>query len=492
MRISTRLKLHALTSVLALMVLIPVLFWALHLYHQAMDDNALADEILTELFEYSALRDEYLLFAEDRPRIQWGEKEASLTRLLTLADQQFKGNIPKTILADMRQKFEIASRLFTRLIQVKEVNKNHSDVSPLEQRLLRQQILNASTLYLDATHLQAFTTQKVDQTHQQAFFLTVIIVLVMTLIATINLLTINRSLNAQLEKISHGAEIIAKGNLEHRIVLPGDDELTDLAATLNSMTEKVQLNTLQLKAAHSELEAFSYSVSHDLRAPLRHINGFVELLYKKDLGSFDEKSRHYLQVIADSSRKMGELIDDLLSFSRMGRIEMLRTRVNLTALVSEAQHVLKSHSEGQDIIWDIAPLPSVYGDPVMLRLVLVNLFSNAIKFSHGRAPIRIAISWSQSDNPDETIIAVKDNGAGFDMRYVDKLFGLFQRLHNSEEFEGTGLGLANVQRIIHRHRGRVWAEGVVGNGAAFYFSLPTSKGGMNHGAKNKKNPPGRR
>lgn len=475
MRISTRLKLHALTSVLALIVLIPVLLWALYLYHQAMDDNALADEILTGIFECSTLRDEYLLFAEDRPRNQWGDRKANLDRLLTLADKQFKGKTQKTILADMRQKFDISSRLFSRLIHAKEGKKNNSGESPLEQRLLGQQILNASILYLDASRLQAVTTQRVDLTYQRTLILTVVIVLTMTLIATINLHTINRTLNKQLKKISQGAEIIAKGNLEHRIALQGDDELTALAATLNSMTEKVQLNTRQLQAANSELEAFSYSVSHDLRAPLRHINGFVELLCKRDLGSLDAKSRHYLQVIAASARKMGELIDDLLNFSRMGRVEMLQTRVSLTTLVIEAQLALKSHLEGQDIIWDIVPLPQVYGDPSMLRLVLVNLFSNAVKFSHGKAPIRISISWSQGDNLDEAVFAVKDNGAGFDMRYVDKLFGLFQRLHSYEEFEGTGLGLANVQRIIHRHSGRIWAEGAVGKGATFYFSLPTIK-----------------
>jgi PAS domain S-box-containing protein len=237
------------------------------------------------------------------------------------------------------------------------------------------------------------------------------------------------------------------------------------------LEQKVVDRTAQLAAANKEMEAFSYSVSHDLRAPLRHLAGFVELLNNRAPESLDEKSKHYLTVISDSAQQMGRLVDDLLSFSRMGRAEMMRKQVNFDHLVKEVLGELQTDMKGRSILWKIDPLPEVSGDPSMLRLVFVNLVSNAIKFTRKQPQARIEIGCI-SDNPEEKVFFVKDNGAGFDMRYVDKLFGLFQRLHRTEEFEGTGVGLANVQRIIHRHGGRTWAESSLEGGAIFYFSLP--------------------
>jgi signal transduction histidine kinase len=245
---------------------------------------------------------------------------------------------------------------------------------------------------------------------------------------------------------------------------------------IDELNDELQRHIRQVEATNKELEAFSYSVSHDLRAPLRHITGFVELLTKRDLGGLDEKSRHYLQVISEAAQKMGTLIDDLLAFSRMGRAELLRTRFDFAALVEGVVSELAPGSQEREVEWEIAPLPMVEGDRAMLRLVMVNLISNALKFSRTRSLARIQIG-TIDDQPAETLFYVRDNGVGFDMRYQDKLFGLFQRLHDTEEFEGTGVGLANVQRIIHRHGGRTWAEGEVDGGATFWFALPKTKEG---------------
>ncbi len=236
------------------------------------------------------------------------------------------------------------------------------------------------------------------------------------------------------------------------------------------LEQRVKERTAQLEAANKELESFSYSVSHDLRGPLQHITGFAELLNKRAAESLDDKNKHYLKVITDSTIRMGKLIDDLLSFSRMGRMDMMKRKTNLVSLVKEILIDFQADARGRNIDWKVGPLPEIYGDSAMLRQVLINLISNAFKYTKNCDKAKIEIG-STSGEKGEVCIYVKDNGTGFDMKYVDKLFGLFQRLHRTEDYEGTGVGLANVQRIIHRHGGKVWAEGKVGEGATFYFTL---------------------
>jgi PAS domain S-box-containing protein len=251
----------------------------------------------------------------------------------------------------------------------------------------------------------------------------------------------------------------------------------DLTEQRKSQVEIEKLNAdllqhaNQLEAANKELEAFSYSVSHDLRAPLRHIDGFVKMLSNHAGEKLDDRGRRYLDIIADSARRMGALIDDLLVFSRMSRAELHHSKVSTDALVHEAVDGLQIDINERHINWNIGALPEVDGDPAMLQQVWVNLISNAVKYTRPRDPAEIEIGYTGSGN-GEHIFFVHDNGVGFDMQYAHKLFGVFQRLHRSEEFEGTGIGLANVSRIVHRHGGRVWAEGKPDVGATFYFSLP--------------------
>ena len=244
-------------------------------------------------------------------------------------------------------------------------------------------------------------------------------------------------------------------------------ELMNLNAELE---QRVKERTAQLHGANKELEAFSYTVAHDLRGPLQQVSGFTELLQMRAAKPLDAEVAQYLDFIKKSVLRMSSLIDALLNFSKAERVDLLKSMVSVEQLVKEVRQELLNQTEGTDIKWKLGALPEVYADQSMLRLAIVNLLSNAIKFSRGRAGAEIEIGSTIQEN--EVVVFVRDNGVGFDMMQADKLFGVFQRLHTSHEFEGTGIGLASVQRIIHRHGGRIWAEGSVGGGATFWFSLP--------------------
>ena len=276
-----------------------------------------------------------------------------------------------------------------------------------------------------------------------------------------------------------------------RAPVTGRDEIGELAADFNEMLARIQAQdraireaaatleqrvaerTAQLQEANRELESFSYSVSHDLRAPLRHINGFVQLLEKEGRDKLSGNSLRYLDVIAKSARSMGLLIDELLAFSRMGRTEMRYSPTDMRILVDEVVQELKSDFPERKIEWRIGELPTVEADAAMMRQVWRNLLGNAVKYSAKRELALIEVGCRKDER--EYVFHVRDNGAGFDMKYAEKLFGVFQRLHSVQEFEGNGIGLANVRRIVQRHGGRTWAEAEVERGATFYFTLPNSK-----------------
>lgn len=245
---------------------------------------------------------------------------------------------------------------------------------------------------------------------------------------------------------------------------------TEKIARLNA---SLQHQADQLLEANKELESFSYSVSHDLRAPLRHIQGYLEMLQKNIEGQLSDKARRYLTIINEASTDMGQLIDDLLAFSRMGRMEMSEASVDLKHLLQETLHSLEPATQNRSIEWQIAPLPAVVGDAAVLRQALVNLVGNAVKYTRPREQAQIEIG-TAGEEDGRRIFFVRDNGVGFDMKYAHKLFGVFQRLHRADEFEGTGIGLAIVRRVIARHGGRVWAESTPGAGSTFFFTLKES------------------
>jgi light-regulated signal transduction histidine kinase (bacteriophytochrome) len=242
-----------------------------------------------------------------------------------------------------------------------------------------------------------------------------------------------------------------------------------LQTSQEELEQRVAQRTEELDATNKELEAFTYSVAHDLRAPLRHIQGFSDLLRESFASQLEPEAQKYLQRIGEGTQQMGRLIDDLLSLARIGRQEPRLQATGLNSLVQEVLRDLKTETEGRDIHWQVGDLPFVDCDPGLMKQVFYNLLSNAAKYSRPRKPAVIDVG--QMSVEGQPVNFVRDNGVGFNMKYADKLFGVFQRLHRKEDFEGTGVGLATVQRIIHKHGGRIWAEAEIDKGATFFFSL---------------------
>jgi signal transduction histidine kinase len=287
-------------------------------------------------------------------------------------------------------------------------------------------------------------------------------------------------LTRPLEELTQASETIAGGHYSQRVATGRRDELGRLGVAFNTMTaqveevhrdleERVHQRTAQLEAAVQQLEAFSYSVSHDLRAPLRAITGFSRILIDEHQAALPNDAAAYLRRVADGAQQMGRLIDDLLAFARLGRASVRRASTEPDLIVRSVLEDLRGDYAERDVQISVASLPPCEADPALLKQVYINLVSNALKFTRGRAAAQIRIGCES--NGSGPVYFVKDNGVGFDMQYADKLFGVFQRLHRAEEYEGTGVGLAIVARVITRHGGRVWAESTPDLGASFFFTI---------------------
>jgi PAS domain S-box-containing protein len=280
------------------------------------------------------------------------------------------------------------------------------------------------------------------------------------------------STNARSVRDGSGAILYYEGTSEN--ITERKEAENEIRRLNEDLERRVQERTAQLEAANKELEAFSYSVSHDLRAPLRAIDGYTRIITEDYAPLLDGEGRRVCGVIQENARRMGQLIDDLLAFSRLGRTTLQSSTIDMETLADSVFHEVTSPEARERIEFHVDRLPRVAGDPTLMRQVWTNLLSNAVKFSSKQEKAVIEVGSILKDG--EFTYFVRDNGAGFDMRYVEKLFGVFQRLHSEREFEGTGVGLAIVQRVIQRHGGRVWAEGEEDRGASFFFTLPAERG----------------
>jgi light-regulated signal transduction histidine kinase (bacteriophytochrome) len=269
-------------------------------------------------------------------------------------------------------------------------------------------------------------------------------------------------------------ELVETNHEVMALTLELEKRVDERTAELQAAQHELELRNASLLAANRELEAFSSSVSHDLRAPLRHLHGYAQALLEDYQSSLDENGREYLLNITRAAGQMSRLIDDLLSFARTSQQSLNKQQLDFNQIIREIIADLKPEQKERQIDWVLHPLPPAWGDATLLGQVWVNLISNALKYTRQKEKARIEIG-SLNDSARQIVFFIKDNGAGFDMDQAEKLFGLFQRLHRRDEFEGTGLGLANVRRIVERHSGRVWGEGKVDQGATFFFSLPRER-----------------
>ncbi|MFZ4617033.1 MAG: sensor histidine kinase [Rectinemataceae bacterium] len=442
----------------------------------------LARSIRTTILERIFLRDEFYARREDRPGRQFILKSGLLASQLDEAGALFRDPRDRAIIAEVKASLDKTLAIFQKLVD--DDSRNGAD-SEYGKMLFSQLLAKGYILNDDAARLELRSMATLASLNRNLLFLILACLAIVVALILVNNILIGRTLGMGIRRLQDGAASVGGGNLKFRFELRSDDEIADVEQSINTMAESLHASfsavqvleleakrrALELAVSNSELEAFAYSVAHDLRAPLRSISGFASVL-EEELGpSVSGEAVRILGIIRENAGKMNILISELLDITRLGRTALNLSRVNMEAVATEALSTVAGPDTAGDFDILVGVLPEVDADSAMIARVWANLLSNAIKYSLP-SPVH-AIEIGGYANEGMTTYFIKDRGVGFDQRYAGKLFGMFERLHDQKDFSGNGVGLAIVKRIVARHGGRVWAEGEVGAGATFYFSLPS-------------------
>jgi signal transduction histidine kinase len=477
MRLRTRLRITTAASLGTVLLVAAALVWSLRETRRADKDIEMAGYLVQEQYVRGVLRDSYLLLREERARDQWNASTAHLSTLVAAAAARWEGVAEQELIAEIAGLLGRSRAIFEEVLRLDAAKVAGAPVPQLVEELRTRLIVTsriaADDLYRRAVQLDRLAFDRKDAAQRQTLGLLVALLLLLVGVTLFNSRMATVVLERRVVHLRDGAEQVAAGNLDHRIGVEGTDELAEVGNAFDRMTGQLQKSYGDLAVSNRELEAFSYAVSHDLRAPLRSVSGFSQAALE-DYGSrLDARGRQYLEMASEAAKEMGQLIDDLLELSRAGRVEMARRPVDLSELARSVVEDLRRAEPERRVEFEIAPGLLVEGDPTLLRQVMENLLRNAWKFTSHHPTARIRVGREPSRGRDALFVA--DDGAGFDMAYVDKLFLPFQRLHRTVDFPGTGIGLATVSRIVRRHGGEVWAEGEVEKGATIHFTLPAKE-----------------
>ncbi len=505
MKIRTRLWIGVAMLMLVLAAAGVVIALTFQQVRRAARERDAAHSVVEGLFELNILTHDFAMRPGERARVQWSSKHAAIAAILEGLDPRSpscRADIEK-----MRGDHKSIRELFARLAadEAGGTGREGKTHERSRETLVTQLLMRSHEMVGAASRLSRHSEEELAGIWQRFSWAMMASLMTIAVVMAGVSFWVNRSLVRPVSQLRKGTDIVGTGNLDFRVGTDARDEIGELSRAFDRMTANLRAATAsrveleqevterkraegeikhyaaQLEAANEELEAFSYSVSHDLRAPLRRMDGFSRALLQTHADKLNEEGKHYLERVREGAQGMGELIDALLGLSRITRRELKRGRVDLRTLAYQIAEDLQKTQPGRDVEFVFEKAIIADGDKHLLRVAFQNLIGNAWKFT-GKMEKKGRIEFGAAGNAecgarntelgDEVIVYfVRDNGAGFDMAYAKKLFGAFQRLHREDEFEGTGIGLATVQRIIHKHGGRVWAEGALGKGATIYFTL---------------------
>jgi signal transduction histidine kinase len=493
MNIGTKERIVTGMGLAAIGIIAAMIWWTYSEVENADRQRRVTSEIARGFTELRLVTFEYRLYHTERARVQWNAVSDRVDRLI--ANAQSVEPVQMEILAGLRERRAAVRRLFAEITAARGADRTDAPLDDANRRfeaqLLSQLLTYQQDSFTDAFRLNDLATARIIDAQRRVM---IVIIAGLALLASIIVGVswfLRRDVLAPIAGLQQATRQVAAGNWDFILGIRGDDEIGELSKNFDAMTKslresfaQIERSNQDLAALNEELNAFSYSVSHDLRGPLRSMDGFSLVLLEDYGDKLDEEGKDALERIRGASQRMGHLIDDLLRLSQVTRAELHLTRVDLSAIAREIADALDREQPGRSVEWAIEPGLSVYADPALTRIAMQNLLQNAWKFT-GKSD-RPVIRVGALERDAKKVYFVADNGVGFDMAHADSLFGAFQRLHHVDDFPGTGIGLAIVQRIIRRHDGEIRAEAKEGEGATFFFTVKES----DHGSDEQDHPAG--